>query len=133
MVKSRLLGKSTLSSTIIGVIPQEPGEEVSRELRINWIQCSTLQTLFYFINMQVILGIGMYACNMQDDDFTAMHPIGTAAVVVQVTGTNWPQPAFTLLVTGLCRFKIDTLIQETPYAIARVTQLDKLPGEEAGM
>lgn len=94
MVKSRLLGKSTLGSTIIGVIPQEPGEE--------------------------------------DDDFTAMHPIGTAAVVVQVTGTNWPQPAFTLLVTGLCRFKTDTLIQETPYAIARVTQLDKLPGEEAG-
>ena len=29
MVKSRLLGRSTLSSTIIGVIPREPGEEVS--------------------------------------------------------------------------------------------------------
>ena len=61
-----------------------------------------------------------------------MHSIGTAAVVVQVTGTNWPKPAFTLLVTGLCRFKIEDLLQETPYPVARVHQLDKLPGEEMG-
>ena len=53
-------------------------------------------------------------------------------MVVQVTGTNWPRPAYTLLVTGLCRFKIDDVLQETPYPVARVTQLDKLTGEESG-
>ena len=54
-------------------------------------------------------------------------------MVVQVTGTNWPRPAYTLLITGLCRFRIDEILQETPYPVARVTQLDKLPGEESGM
>ena len=71
-------------------------------------------------------------CQFQADDFSAFHGIGTAAMVVQVTGTNWPRPAYTLLVTGLCRFKIDDVLQETPYPVARVTQLDKLPGEEDG-
>ena len=61
-----------------------------------------------------------------------MHSIGTAAVVVQVTGTNWPKPAYTLLATGLCRFKIDDLLQETPYLVAKVTQLDKLQGANSG-
>ena len=42
------------------------------------------------------------------------------------TGTNWPSPSYTLLVTGLCRFKIEDLLQETPYYVARVKQLDKL-------
>jgi len=58
--------------------------------------------------------------------------VGTAAVVVQVTGTNWPKPAYTLLATGLCRFKIDDVLQETPYLVAKVTQLDKLGREEMG-
>ena len=52
--------------------------------------------------------------------------------MVQVTGTNWPKPAFTLLATGLCRFKIDDVLQETPYLVAKVTQLDKLSREEIG-
>ena len=49
---------------------------------------------------------------------------------MQVTGTNWPQPAYTLLVTGLCRFKVDDLLQETPYLVAKVTQLDKITSED---
>jgi Lon protease-like protein len=57
---------------------------------------------------------------------SSMHSIGTAAVVVQVTGTNWPRPSYTLLVTGLCRFRLETLLQESPYIVASVTQLDKL-------
>ena len=52
--------------------------------------------------------------------------VGTAAVVVQVTGTNWPKPLYTLLVTGLCRFRIDKIVMEVPYLIAEATQLDKL-------
>lgn len=47
-----------------------------------------------------------------------------------MTGTNWPTPAYTLLVTGLCRFRLEQLLQETPYPIATVTQLDKLTDEQ---
>lgn len=68
----------------------------------------------------------------QGEDRAALHSVGTAAVVVQVTGTNWPKPAYTLLATGLCRFKIDDVLQETPYLVAKVTQLDKLGREEMG-
>lgn len=67
---------------------------------------------------------------LQAEDITGLHPVGTAAVVVQVTGTNWPKPAFTLLVTGLCRFKIEDLLQESPYLVARVTQLDQLEDKD---
>ncbi|KAG0427446.1 hypothetical protein HPB47_025501 [Ixodes persulcatus] len=56
-----------------------------------------------------------------------MHHLGTAGIVVQVTGTNWPRPSYTLLVTGLCRFRIDSLMQESPYLVGNVSQLDKLP------
>ena len=66
----------------------------------------------------------------QADDLSTLHSIGTAAVVVQVTGTNWPKPAYTLLVTGLCRFRLEQLLQETPYPIATVTQLDKLTEDQ---
>ncbi|XP_055892476.1 lon protease homolog 2, peroxisomal-like isoform X1 [Biomphalaria glabrata] len=90
MVKSRLLGQSTLKSTIIGVVPKTSGSDDV------------------------------------DEDLSSLHPIGTAAVVVQITGTNWPRPAYTLLVTGLCRFRVESLLQETPYPVASVKQLDKL-------
>ena len=69
---------------------------------------------------------------MQVEDRVALHSIGTAAVVVQVTGTNWPKPAYTLLATGLCRFKINDVLQESPYLVAKVTQLDKLSRDELG-
>lgn len=62
---------------------------------------------------------------LQDEE-TLLHAVGTAAVVVQVTGTNWPKPLYTLLVTGLCRFRIDKIVMEEPYLIAEVTQLDML-------
>ncbi|RUS91970.1 hypothetical protein EGW08_000183 [Elysia chlorotica] len=94
MVKSRLMDRNTLRSTIIGVIPKTNGSD----------------------------GI--------DEDVSKVHPIGTAAVVVQITGTNWPRPAYTLLVTGLCRFQVESMLQETPYPIATVKQLDKLADDD---
>jgi len=63
-------------------------------------------------------------------DVSSFHSIGTAALVIQVTGTNWPRPAFTLLVTGLCRFRVDRIVMEVPYTVATVTQLDKLSIED---
>ncbi|XP_053126601.1 lon protease homolog 2, peroxisomal isoform X2 [Hemicordylus capensis] len=52
--------------------------------------------------------------------------IGTAALAVQVVGSNWPKPHYTLLVTGLCRFQILQLVKEKPYPVADVEQLDRL-------
>uniref|UniRef100_H2YU16 Lon N-terminal domain-containing protein n=1 Tax=Ciona savignyi TaxID=51511 RepID=H2YU16_CIOSA len=44
-----------------------------------------------------------------------IHRTGTAAIVVQVTGTNWPKPHYTMLTHGLCRFNVDQIIRDTPY------------------
>uniref|UniRef100_G1PNK9 Lon protease homolog n=1 Tax=Myotis lucifugus TaxID=59463 RepID=G1PNK9_MYOLU len=52
--------------------------------------------------------------------------IGTAALAVQVVGSNWPKPHYTLLVTGLCRFQIVQVLKEKPYPVAQVEQLDRL-------
>ena len=62
-----------------------------------------------------------------------MHSIGCAGIVVQVTGTNWPRPAYTLLVTGLCRFKLEALVVESPYLVGLVQQLDKLTADNNGL
>ncbi|XP_075694500.1 lon protease homolog 2, peroxisomal [Rhinoderma darwinii] len=56
----------------------------------------------------------------------AIHRIGTAALAVQVVGSNWPKPHYTVLVTGLCRFQIVEILKESPYPVAEVEQLDRL-------
>ncbi|XP_051485017.1 lon protease homolog 2, peroxisomal [Apus apus] len=60
------------------------------------------------------------------DELPSLHRIGTAALAVQVVGSNWPKPHYTLLVTGLCRFQILQLLKEKPYPVAEVEQLDRL-------
>ncbi|KAK7861968.1 hypothetical protein R5R35_013532 [Gryllus longicercus] len=55
--------------------------------------------------------------------------IGTAAVVVQVTGVNWPQPMITLLVTGLCRIKVEKVSLAGSFPMGTVMQLDKLSSD----
>lgn len=62
----------------------------------------------------------------KDGKGNTLHEIGTAGVVVQVTGTSWPRPVYTLLVTGLCRFKLVSIIQEHPYLVATIKQLEDL-------
>ncbi|XP_058383742.1 lon protease homolog 2, peroxisomal isoform X3 [Diceros bicornis minor] len=59
-------------------------------------------------------------------DLPPLHRIGTAALAVQVVGSNWPKPHYTLLITGLCRFQIVQLLKEKPYPVAEVEQLDRL-------
>lgn len=41
-------------------------------------------------------------------------------------GSNWPKPHYTLLITGLCRFRVTQLLREGPFPVAVVEQLDKL-------
>lgn len=95
MVKSRLLSRNTLASTIIGVLPKEPDYDLD--------------------------GTRERGSEAQ---------IGTAAVVVQVTGTTWPRPSYTLLLSGLCRFRLDKLVMEQPYPVGVVTQLDRFSVKE---
>uniref|UniRef100_A0A8D1CUQ8 Lon protease homolog 2, peroxisomal n=1 Tax=Sus scrofa TaxID=9823 RepID=A0A8D1CUQ8_PIG len=58
--------------------------------------------------------------------FCVFFRIGTAALAVQVVGSNWPKPHYTLLITGLCRFQIVQVVKEKPYPVAEVEQLDRL-------
>lgn len=60
------------------------------------------------------------------DDLPTLHKIGTAGIAVQVVGSNWPKPHYTLLITGLCRFSVLSLLKERPFVLAEVEQLDKL-------
>ncbi|KAA0715009.1 Lon protease -like protein 2, peroxisomal [Triplophysa tibetana] len=60
------------------------------------------------------------------DELPSLHSIGTAGLAVQVVGSNWPKPHYTLLITGLCRFRVTQLVRERPFPLAEVEQLDKL-------
>lgn len=60
------------------------------------------------------------------DELPSLHSIGTAGLAVQVVGSNWPKPHYTLLITGLCRFRVSQLMRERPFPVAEVEQLDKL-------
>ncbi|XP_032892282.1 lon protease homolog 2, peroxisomal isoform X2 [Amblyraja radiata] len=55
-----------------------------------------------------------------------LHRIGTAGIAVQIVGSNWPKPHYTLLITGLCRFNILEVVKEKPFPVAKVEQLDHL-------
>uniref|UniRef100_A0A8C1J0H4 Lon protease homolog 2, peroxisomal n=1 Tax=Cyprinus carpio TaxID=7962 RepID=A0A8C1J0H4_CYPCA len=106
LVKSRLLKGTSLKSTIIGVIPntRDP-EHDSDELPSlhRWVCAASLLYLHFFL-----------------------LSIGTAGLAVQVVGSNWPKPHYTLLITGLCRFRMTKLLREKPFLVAEVEQLDKL-------
>uniref|UniRef100_A0A3B4E110 Lon protease homolog 2, peroxisomal n=1 Tax=Pygocentrus nattereri TaxID=42514 RepID=A0A3B4E110_PYGNA len=60
------------------------------------------------------------------DELPSLHSIGTAGLAVQVVGSNWPKPHYTLLITGLCRFRVSHLLRERPFPVAMVEQLDRL-------
>ena len=50
--------------------------------------------------------------------------VGCAAAVVQVTGSRWPRPSYSLLVTGLARVTLDRVVQESPFPVGEVTQIE---------
>ncbi|XP_072135729.1 lon protease homolog 2, peroxisomal isoform X2 [Mobula birostris] len=60
------------------------------------------------------------------EDLPHLHRIGTAGIAVQIVGSNWPKPRYTLLITGLCRFNILEVVKEKPFPVAKVEQLDRL-------
>uniref|UniRef100_A0A8C4ZYS5 Lon protease homolog 2, peroxisomal n=1 Tax=Gadus morhua TaxID=8049 RepID=A0A8C4ZYS5_GADMO len=61
------------------------------------------------------------------DDLSPLHSIGTAGLAVQVVGSNWPKPHYTLLITGLCRFRVTALLNERPFPLAEVKLNTKSP------
>ncbi|XP_063053611.1 lon protease homolog 2, peroxisomal [Engraulis encrasicolus] len=60
------------------------------------------------------------------EELPSLHSIGTAGLAVQVVGSNWPKPHYTLLITGLCRFRVLRLLKERPFPLADTQQLDNL-------
>ena len=50
--------------------------------------------------------------------------MGTAASVQQMTAWSHPSPRYSLVLSGLCRFRVEEIKKEIPFHIARVTQLD---------
>lgn len=62
---------------------------------------------------------------MMPSCFLCFCSIGTAGLAVQVVGSNWPKPHYTLLITGLCRFRVTQLLRERPFPLAVVEQLEQ--------
>ena len=58
-----------------------------------------------------------------------LYSVGTAAVLKQVSARSNPQPHFTLVLIGVCRFKVEEFTKESPYLVAAVIQLDYLSSE----
>uniref|UniRef100_A0A8C5ERY9 Lon protease homolog 2, peroxisomal n=1 Tax=Gouania willdenowi TaxID=441366 RepID=A0A8C5ERY9_GOUWI len=126
LVSQRLLKGTSLKSTIIGVIPntRDPGQDIDDLPALHKyapsaaVALKLLQVTSYFHSPHLFLVINL-----------AIIPciqIGTAGVAVQVVGSNWPKPHYTLLITGLCRFSVTSLLKERPFVLAEVEQLDKL-------
>lgn len=57
------------------------------------------------------------------ENLPSLHSIGVAGMAVQVVGSNWPKPHYTLLITGVCRFRLVELLNERPFPVAKVEQL----------
>ena len=55
--------------------------------------------------------------------------MGTAASVKQVSARSHPRPHFSLVLLGVCRFRVEEFTKESPYLVAMVTQLDYLSSE----
>ncbi|UYV78183.1 LONP2, partial [Cordylochernes scorpioides] len=102
MVKNQLLTRSSIASTIIGVVPREKSKEEQVE-------------------------------EDTSGPLSRIHKVGTAGIVVQITGTNWPHQSYSIMVTGLCRFRIESLEETSNGLLGTVCQLDRLPGEHAGL
>ena len=50
--------------------------------------------------------------------------VGTAASVHQMTAWTHPVPRYSLVLGGLCRFRVEEVRRELPFPVARITQLD---------
>ena len=105
MVKSQLLSRSSLSSTIIGILPYEPlgpDEFEPADPRMGQIENRS----------------------EEKKQGKLLRRVGCAAAVVQVTGSRWPRPSYSLLVTGLARVTLDRVLQESPFPVGEVTQIE---------
>uniref|UniRef100_A0A7N8XEI0 Lon protease homolog 2, peroxisomal n=1 Tax=Mastacembelus armatus TaxID=205130 RepID=A0A7N8XEI0_9TELE len=112
LVSHRLLKGTSLKSTIIGVIPNTRDPEHDTD------DLPSLHNCFEAQERTVVISASLLRLSF--------CRIGTAGIAVQVVGSNWPKPHYTLLITGLCRFSVTSLLKERPFVLAEVEQLDKL-------
>ena len=48
----------------------------------------------------------------------------------QVAGTNWPKLQYSILVTGISRFRVARVLQDDPYVLAQVETLSHFQDEQ---
>lgn len=48
----------------------------------------------------------------------------------QVAGTTWPRHEYSILVTGVARFKIITILQNDPYAVAQIEAISRVSSDD---
>jgi Lon protease-like protein len=58
-----------------------------------------------------------------------LRGVGTAASVQEMRAWSHPAPRFSLVLAGLCRFRVEEVRRELPFPVARVSQLDCRPQE----
>ena len=68
----------------------------------------------------------------EDPDLASLEDrIGCAALVLDVTGASRGRPGYSLLLAGLCRVRLGSLTQHTPYPVCVVAGLQSGPGRGA--
>uniref|UniRef100_A0A8C2XUI4 Lon peptidase 2, peroxisomal n=1 Tax=Cyclopterus lumpus TaxID=8103 RepID=A0A8C2XUI4_CYCLU len=134
LVSQRLLKGTSLKSTIIGVIPNTRDPEHDTDdlptLHKFWTSNRGSGPLHLVSQMSHLL---VQTKELESSVISHSHflcfclcRIGTAGIAVQVVGSNWPKPHYTLLITGLCRFSVSSLLKGRPFVLAEVEQLDQL-------
>lgn len=79
----------------------------------------------------VVIGVVPREPSNDSEELETFHPIGTAALVAQVTSFfNGTSSTISLLLYGLCRFRLEKLVMEVPYPVGTVVQLDGLMIED---
>uniref|UniRef100_A0AAY5ERM9 Lon N-terminal domain-containing protein n=1 Tax=Electrophorus electricus TaxID=8005 RepID=A0AAY5ERM9_ELEEL len=137
VVRSRLLKGTSLKSTILGVIPntRDPEHDTQELPALHRYETDvpcpeSCRSCDCSPKLKGLLFVSLTTTPLSESESAhsalCCLSIGTAGLAVQVVGSNWPKPHYTLLITGLCRFRVTQLLRERPFAVAIVEQLDRL-------
>lgn len=98
----------------------DPNQQVLTRSEVRWLKFKTVKEIHCLILRNVsclstpALSVSHLCLSL------SLCRIGTAGIAVQVVGSNWPKPHYTLLITGLCRFSVSSLLKERPFVLAEV-------------
>lgn len=73
-------------------------------------------------NVAKLMGFAHCACCNRECIFLKIGLINFVFPYFQVVSTNWPQPHYQLLISGLCRVRVEEIINLDPFPTAKVAQ-----------